>query len=135
MKNSILIVIVLALFSCRQPTKPEEKAVPIVGADADVHGCKGSAGYTWSALKQKCIRVFEDGVRLNAADTKVDQTTSAFAVFNEDSSEVELFIPHVLNAVLVPKISGGVWADSTYVLKEEKGKWQLEKDAQLLYSN
>ena len=32
----------------------------IVGGDKDVHGCIGSAGYSWCAVKNKCLRVWEE---------------------------------------------------------------------------
>lgn len=32
---------------------------PIVGGDRDVYGCIGSAGYTWSATENKCVRPWE----------------------------------------------------------------------------
>ena len=31
-----------------------------VGNDTDVHGCTGSAGYTWCMTKQECIRTWEE---------------------------------------------------------------------------
>ncbi len=33
---------------------------PIVGGDRDAHGCIGSAGYTWCATKNKCLRTWEE---------------------------------------------------------------------------
>lgn len=33
---------------------------PVVGGDADEHGCIGSAGYSWCESKQKCLRVWEE---------------------------------------------------------------------------
>jgi len=33
---------------------------PAPGSDRDVYGCIPSAGYTWCAAKQKCIRPFEE---------------------------------------------------------------------------
>ena len=30
-----------------------------VGGQKDEHGCLVPAGYTWSALKQECVRIFE----------------------------------------------------------------------------
>jgi hypothetical protein len=33
---------------------------PIVGGDSDIHGCKASAGYSWCAVKNKCLRVWEE---------------------------------------------------------------------------
>ena len=32
----------------------------IVGNDRDAHGCIGSAGYSWCAVKNKCLRVWEE---------------------------------------------------------------------------
>ncbi len=32
----------------------------LVGNDRDAHGCIGSAGYTWCAVKNKCLRVWEE---------------------------------------------------------------------------
>jgi heat shock protein HslJ len=34
-------------------------APPIVGGDTDIHGCKASAGYSWSIGENKCIRPWE----------------------------------------------------------------------------
>lgn len=33
---------------------------PIVGNDEDEHGCKASAGYSWCAEKEKCLRTWEE---------------------------------------------------------------------------
>ncbi len=32
----------------------------IVGGDKDIHGCIGSAGYSWCAVKNKCLRPWEE---------------------------------------------------------------------------
>ncbi len=32
----------------------------LVGGDKDIHGCIGSAGYTWCAGKNKCVRPWEE---------------------------------------------------------------------------
>ena len=32
----------------------------IVGGDKDAHGCIGSAGYSWCAVKNKCLRIWEE---------------------------------------------------------------------------
>ena len=32
----------------------------IVGNDKDIHGCIGSAGYSWCEVKNKCLRVWEE---------------------------------------------------------------------------
>ncbi len=43
-----------------QSTNPV--AAPVVGSDRDAHGCIGSAGYTWSNVRNQCIRIFEAGL-------------------------------------------------------------------------
>src|SRR5271157_2762986 len=50
---------------------PENNSTPIVGNDSDVHGCKGSAGYTWCDAKQACIRPWEEPCEGNLTDTNV----------------------------------------------------------------
>lgn len=32
----------------------------LIGNDKDEHGCIGSAGYTWCAVKNKCLRIWEE---------------------------------------------------------------------------
>jgi hypothetical protein len=126
----------LVLQSCQpKETKTETPAeeTKVVGADADAHGCKGSAGYTWSELKQNCIRIFEDGVKMTAADATLDQTTAAFAVFNADSSKVELFIPLVANGIILSKTEAGKWADSVYVFSAKEQQCEIQKGKSLLY--
>jgi len=39
---------------------PAVTVQPLVGGDKDVHGCIGSAGYSWCEIKQKCLRVWEE---------------------------------------------------------------------------
>ncbi|MBW2986371.1 hypothetical protein KY333_03295 [Candidatus Woesearchaeota archaeon] len=48
----LMILAVIVLAGCAQKQ--------LVGGDRDVHGCIGSAGYTWCAPKQKCLRVWEE---------------------------------------------------------------------------
>lgn len=128
--------IFLILESCQpKETKTETPAdeTKVVGADADAHGCKGSAGYTWSELKQNCIRVFEEGVKMTAADATLDQTTAAFAVFNADSSKVELFIPSASNGIILSKTETGKWADSVFVFSAKGQQFEVQKGKSLLY--
>jgi hypothetical protein len=40
--------------------KMQSLCIPMVGGDRDAHGCIGSAGYTWCAVKNKCLRPFEE---------------------------------------------------------------------------
>jgi hypothetical protein len=143
MKKLLAIFGVLGLLSsCQQTdtrtTTSDPDTLQLVGGDLDEHGCKGSAGYTWSVVKNDCIRIFEAGVRLDAVDSTLDQTFSAFVVFADDEREneveAELFLPsgsHVLKPI---KDNGaGTWRDSTYTLTQWKGMYSLDKGEKLIY--
>ena len=41
----------------------------IVGGDKDEHGCLGSAGYSWCAVKNKCLRVWEEKCEASPVST------------------------------------------------------------------
>ena len=89
--NKLLIVLVVALvgfggyfFLDRQRVAPEateelveevqpteEAGEPILGGDADEHGCIGSAGYTWCEPLGKCVRLWEEACVAEEADTGV----------------------------------------------------------------
>jgi hypothetical protein len=50
--------------SASTPNSTQTAATPtsaVVGSDRDIHGCIGSAGYSWCESKQKCLRVWEEG--------------------------------------------------------------------------
>lgn len=38
---------------------------PVVGNDKDIHGCIGSAGYSWNEAQQSCLRIWEQGLSDN----------------------------------------------------------------------
>jgi putative hemolysin len=54
---AVLFVAAVALSGCLQSNGPQRI---LVGNDSDIHGCKGSAGYSWCEAKQECIRVWEE---------------------------------------------------------------------------
>ncbi len=101
-KLTCVIFGLLALSGCNHPNKqssgstieqPTAKQTPI-GGTKDEHGCLVSAGQTWSEIRQNCIQVFHEGIRLNpvvAEDGKA--VTSAFLLYSTDSSKAELFMP------------------------------------------
>ena len=142
MKSIVFLLLFtgICLFGC-SPKSPKNTAqssqtpavveTPMVGNDADTHGCKGSAGYTWSILKNKCIRIFEDGIGLEVKAADLDKSLSAFVVFkseNEDN-QVEMYIPRENGSVLLKKdakIGSGKWANDKYILSQWKGVYTLE---------
>ncbi len=125
----------------------EQKNAPVevvqpekVGGDRDAHGCIPSAGYQWSELRGACIRLFEDGIRLNAAKgSGMDNTISAFVVFKsmEDDMKAELYLATLGKALELTKTGtkdAGTWKNAEYTLKQYKGMYMLEgKDGKVIY--
>ncbi len=64
---SILIILVgIRIFNNKENKQNIDSSKEItnegmVGLDRDEHGCIGSAGYTWCQVKEKCLRVWEEG--------------------------------------------------------------------------
>lgn len=57
---TVLILIVAGVFYLQKDSLQENNPELIVGGDQDIHGCIGSAGYSWCESKGKCVRVFEE---------------------------------------------------------------------------
>ena len=115
-----------------QPTaSPPPIIAPIVGADNDAHGCIGSAGYTWSAVRKSCLRLFEAGIRLNPRRKPTGVMLSAFVVFASDDDDrlAEVFLPGRPAALLLHHVRGsgaGKWRGAGYVLSQWKGMYMLD---------
>ncbi len=136
----------LCLFACTETPKKaasevaKTEAAPvatptadaqIVGGDSDEHGCKGSAGYSWSVVKNDCIRIFEAGIRLNPKATDLDKSMSAFVVFKSetDETQAELYLPNQKTSILLAKEGkndAGKWKNNAYILTQYKGMYTLE---------
>lgn len=110
----------------------------VLGGDRDSHGCVGSAGYTWSEVRQSCIRLWEDGVRMKPVDAQ-DDDADIFLILGDDQQKVELKYPSgesvVLDRRLLP--SGEyVWNvedDDTPNVRKVDGKWVIERRGQIQY--
>jgi hypothetical protein len=129
------ILCTVFIFSCAETPKSPAPVLeaPKVGADLDAHGCRPSAGYTWSVIKGECIRVFESGIRLNAGAQGIDTTTSAFIVFKseDEDAKVELFMPsdatsQMLDLDKSADDGAGTWKSAKYILKQWKGMYSLD---------
>jgi len=75
---------VFGLFAC-QPHEAS-KAGEIknwVGADRDEKSCIGSAGYVWSPLQARCLRVFEEGLAFTPTPANANATLQAFVLIDK----------------------------------------------------
>ena len=78
-----IVVIILGTALILRLTSPMPKQTAstlaprqtMVGNDRDVHGCIGSAGYTWCELKQKCLRSWEEACELSVSTTTNEVAT------------------------------------------------------------
>lgn len=112
----------------------------VIGVANDDHGCNAAAGYTWSEVRQNCIRLFENGMRLNSV-TDTAATLSAFVVFSADSAKAEVFLPEnsahpVLDRRELPNSGGYAWNqedDDTLNVRKIAGEWVIEQRGNLLY--
>ena len=93
------------------------------GSDRDAHGCIGSAGYSWSALKQTCVQPW------NAADIKLDDpANSVYVVLSADKAQAEIFAADVPQNTVLEAVKGGYMSKNGKVrLMRENQKWRLIK--------
>ena len=97
MKKIIFLTSAIILSGCQSPNveaaKPMEQQPniggPIVGGDSDAHGCKASAGYTWSNTRNTCVRVWEVGIRLKPVNTS--STYDYIIIRNGNDGPIEVF--------------------------------------------
>jgi len=113
------------------PTPPVVDAPTMVGNDADAHGCRASAGYQWSALRNECIRLFETGIRLDPKAPELNKSLSAFIVFKSETEDqqAELYLPDQNQPQMLSKVPGngaGKWKAGDYTLSQWKGMYTLE---------
>jgi hypothetical protein len=98
----LLAALALLFMSACMPATPSVAVPPMVGQDADAHGCMGSAGYVWSNAQQRCLRLFEDGFSFDPHMDNPEQTLKAFVVLGLDAGrpqKAELFMPQYPQAI------------------------------------
>jgi hypothetical protein len=137
MKKIFLFLIILGMsFSCAknvsQNTKQEETKQVVLGSDNDIHGCKPSAGYTWSVLKNECVRIFEAGTKLAHAKDGKTYSTVAYVIF--DGNKAELFLDTQKEAIILERKSeGDSWVKDDLELIPWKG-YVLKKNGKIIYT-
>ena len=109
--------------------------LPRVGNDTDEHGCIPSAGYTWSNLKYRCIRLFEEGIKLIPAGPNANQDDitglilNSYLIFSNDQMHAELYQPNQSQPVLFHKTSSdsdeSIWISETYEIKFQNNRYTV----------
>jgi hypothetical protein len=140
MKKMFLFLVMASAISCgkkvsqengsKTPKEPQKEAV--AGGDSDSHGCKASAGYTWSTLKKECIRIFENSTRLDHAEDGKTYTTASYVIF--DGNKAELFLDTQKESIILERKSeGDSWINGDWQLIPWKG-YVLKKGKDILYT-
>lgn len=112
-----------------------------VSGDRDVHGCIGSAGYTYSQIRNNCIRVFEQKIKLNEVGTDKSYTTATAVIFSKNMSRAEIFIPdgNAKSIILNRKGKSKIWKSGSHIKESyvlapyKKGHYQITKDNVVIY--
>lgn len=126
MKKINILACLLLLFSCSGEYNP------LVGVVKMKESCIGSAGESWSELRKKCIRVFEDGVRLNPIEfEKGKAVISSFIVFNAERTKAELFLADSDKTIILNQVEDGKYANAGFFYETKTGL--LAKNGKLLY--
>ena len=133
----ILSTITLAsiiLLSCQTNNKQIANTLEtkIVGSDRDVHGCIASAGYTWSALKDSCVRPFEQ-IQLNIINNQDSYETAAFLLLDEKKHAAEVFLKESPESIILKHTKEFEYANQDYKLIQDEHCWTLIKGNTAIY--
>lgn len=115
--------------------KTGDTAVPVVmpGGDADNKGCRKSAGYIWSAIKNECIRPWETGIRF--LKTKEGLTTAAYLVLADDGKTAELFCAELKTPALMIRSEKSGNSKGQRIYEDMNSCWALIKDSNIYSLN
>lgn len=113
---------------------------PVVGGDRDVHGCIASAGYTYSQIRNKCVRVFEQKIKLKEVSTDKSYTSMTAVIFSKDMKKAEVFIPEASAKSIILDKQGkeklwksGSHIKDSYTLVPYKKRYQITKNDVVIY--
>ncbi len=97
------------------------------GGDADNKGCRKSAGYIWSAIKNECIRPWETGIGF--LKKKEGLTTAAYLVLADDGKTAELFCAELKTPALMIRSEKSGNSKGQRIYEDMNSCWALIKDS------
>ncbi|QIY92680.1 hypothetical protein FOB44_05905 [Chryseobacterium gallinarum] len=108
------------------------------GSDMDKHGCKGSAGYTFSVIKNDCVRLFEQKIQLKEVASRKSYTSGAAVILSTDEKKAELFLPSATGSIVLSKVSSRnavVYKKGQYTLTRMKDTYTLKKSKKIIFKS
>lgn len=136
-RRNLMAIGLLMFAACSGPSSESGDTITDetanVNTDKYEHGCKSSAGYIWSEIKNDCIQVVNEGFRLNPVESeKGKEVVSAFVLISNDLSKLELFLPDSTKpSILLDKSGNLLFVNGTY--KYDANKSLLYADGKLVY--
>jgi hypothetical protein len=135
MKNITFLLAFLLAAACA----PQPENTVLVGGDRDAHSCIGSAGYTWSDVRQGCIRLWEEGTALMPVTEIENPVLVGYVVRSANWKEAEIFLPDMQGSVVLtlqvnPNQTQWSSADGQWQLfyNKEQG-WMLTQNGVAVY--
>ncbi|ASK32678.1 hypothetical protein CEY12_04040 [Chryseobacterium sp. T16E-39] len=110
------------------------------GGDKDKHGCIASAGYTYSVIKDDCIKLFDEKIQLREANPQKSYVSSVVVILSKDKKKAELFLPDVKGSIILNRtmeyMNTSVYKSKkgSYNLNKEKDNYTLKKGKKIIYS-
>lgn len=131
--NSIMVASLLFV-SCQQKNKEaaQSKETATVGGDKDKHGCIASAGYTWSTLKDSCVRPFEQ-IQLDIVNNSDSYETAAFLIIDDKKHAAEVFLKESPESIVLKHVKEYAYENQDYKLIQDQHCWTLIKGEKTLY--
>lgn len=118
-----------------------QQKAPVLGGDRDVHGCINSAGYTYSQLRNNCLRVFDQKIKLKEVGGDKSYTTMTAVIFTKDMKRAEVFIPEGAAKSIILEKEGKekIWKSGSHIKETytlvpfKKAGYQIKKDDVVIY--
>lgn len=108
------------------------------GGDKDQHGCIESAGYTFSVIKNNCVRLFDEKIQLQEIVSKKPYTSNAAVILSEDGKKAELFLPLSEKSIVLAKAASKntvVYKKGKYSLTKTKDIYTLKKSNKIIFKS
>lgn len=126
MKKILFAISVLSFLTACTVNKTSDKQ--LVGNDKDKNNCIGSAGYQWSELEKKCLRPFEEGIKLNAVN---NSTYAAYLI--KKHNKIELFSIETSPSLIMEKQTENSWQNGDWKVEFLNGTYTVTNKNILLY--
>ena len=137
MKANLLLIISSLLFGCQSNKTSsivgDADSIKTVGGNTDKNGCLVSAGYTWSQLKNQCIRPFEDAISLDILNSTNTYQTGAFILVDSLQKKAEIFVSDEDESILLDHSNDTLYSNGKFNLTLENFCWTLSLKNVKLY--